>query len=181
MELNSNFEKVSKVIPIDKISKGEIVRGTVRNIQPYGAFVRTEDGIDGLLYIEDISVARIKTPAERLKVGQKINVVVKDIDKQKNRVYFSYKEMLGTWEENVKDIQEKTTVRGIVRETEKDKKGIFIEIKPNLIKSSLLYADEIELIGMAEYKDGLEYGQKVDVYVKKIVKDKKKIKLIIKQ
>lgn len=168
MELNSNFEKVSKVIPIDKISKGEIVRGTVRNIQPYGAFVRTEDGIDGLLYIEDISVARIKTPAERLKVGQKINVVVKDIDKQKNRVYFSYKEMLGTWEENVKDIQEKTTVRGIVRETEKDKKGIFIEIKPNLI-------------GMAEYKDGLEYGQKVDVYVKKIVKDKKKIKLIIKQ
>lgn len=168
MELKSNFEKVSKVIPIDKISKGEIVRGTVRNIQPYGAFVRTDDGIDGLLYIEDISVARIKTPAERLKVGQKINVVVKDIDKQKNRVYFSYKEMLGTWEENVKDIQEKTTVHGIVRETEKDKKGIFIEIKPNLI-------------GMAEYKDGLEYGQKVDVYVKKIVKDKKKIKLIIKQ
>ena len=54
-----------------------------------------------------------------------------------------------------------------MRETEKDKRGIFIEIKPNLI-------------GMAEYKEGLKYGQKVDVYVKKIVRDKKKIKLIIK-
>ena len=124
-------------------------------------------GLTGLLYIEDISIARIKTPAERLKVGQRINVVIKDIDKEKNRVYFSYKEILGTWEDNIKDIQEKTIVQGIVRETEKDKRGIFIEIKPNLI-------------GMAEYKEGFQYGQKVDVYIKKIVREKKKIKLIIK-
>lgn len=167
MESDFKFEKVSKLIPIENINKGEIVKGTVRNIQPYGAFIRTDDGVDGLLYIEDISVARIKTPAERLKVGQKIDVVIKDIDKQKNRVYFSYKEMLGTWEDNIKDIQEKTIVQGTVRETEKNRRGIFIEIKPNLI-------------GMAEYKEGLQYGQKVDVYVKKIVKEKKKIKLIIK-
>ena len=167
MKSDFKFGKVSKLIPIENINKGEIVKGTVRNIQPYGAFIRTDDGVDGLLYIEDISVARIKTPAERLKVGQKIDVVIKDIDKQENRVYFSYKEMLGTWEDNIKDIQEKTIVQGIVRETEKDKRGIFIEIKPNLI-------------GMAEYKEGLQYGQKVDVYVKKIVKEKKKIKLIIK-
>ena len=120
-----------------------------------------------MLYIEDISVARIKTPAERLKVGQKINVVVKDIDRDKNRVYFSYKEMLGTWEENVENLEEKAVVPGIIRETEKDKRGIFVELKPNLV-------------GMAEYREGMQYGQKVDVYVKKIVKEKKKIKLIIK-
>lgn len=120
-----------------------------------------------MLYIEDISVARIKTPAERLKVGQKINVVVKNIDRDKNRVYFSYKEMLGTWEENVEDLEEKAVVPGIIRETEKDKRGIFVELKPNLV-------------GMAEYREGMQYGQKVDVYVKKIVKEKKKIKLIIK-
>lgn len=167
MKSDFKFGKVSKLIPIENINKGEIVKGTVRNIQPYGAFIRTDDGVDGLLYIEDISVARIKTPAERLKVRQKIDVVIKDIDKQKNRVYFSYKEMLGTWEDNIKDIQEKTIVQGTVREAEKNRRGIFIEIKPNLI-------------GMAEYKEGLQYGQKVDVYVKKIVKEKKKIKLIIK-
>ena len=85
----------------------------------------------------------------------------------KNRVFFSYKEMYGTWEENVENIHEKSIVQGIVRETEKEKRGIFIELKPNLI-------------GMAEYKEGLTYGQKVDVYIKKIIEDKKKIKLIIK-
>lgn len=146
------------------VHKGEIVSGVVKNIQPYGAFIQTNKGIDGLLYIEDISVARIKTPKERLSVGQKINVVVKDINTKKNRVYFSYKEMLGTWDENIRDIQEKTIIPGIIRETEKDKRGIFIELKPNLV-------------GMAEYKEGFEYGQKVEVYVKKIIEDKKKIKL----
>lgn len=149
---------------IREISKGQVVSGVVKNIQPYGAFIQTDKGIDGLLYIEDISVARIKTPAERLSVGQKINVMVKDINEEKNKVYFSYKEMLGTWDENIRDIQEKTVIPGIIRETEKDKRGIFIELKPNLV-------------GMAEYKEGFEYGQKVEVYVKKIVEDKKKIKL----
>lgn len=163
MELNKN----DKMIIFNEMNKGSIVSGTVKNIKPYGAFIQTDNGIDGLLYIEDISVARIKTPAERLKVGQKINVVVKDIDRDKNRVYFSYKEMLGTWEENVEDLEEKAVVPGIIRETEKDKRGIFVELKPNLV-------------GMAEYREGMQYGQKVDVYVKKIVKEKKKIKLIIK-
>ena len=163
MELN----KSDKMITFNEMNKGSIVSGTVKNIKPYGAFIQTDNGIDGLLYIEDISVARIKTPAERLKVGQKINVVVKDIDRDKNRVYFSYKEMLGTWEENVEDLEEKAVVPGIIRETEKDKRGIFVELKPNLV-------------GMAEYREGMQYGQKVDVYVKKIVKEKKKIKLIIK-
>jgi len=149
---------------IREISKGQVMSGVVKNIQPYGAFIQTDKGIDGLLYIEDISVARIKTTAERLSVGQKINVMVKDINEEKNKVYFSYKEMLGTWDENIRDIQEKTVIPGIIRETEKDKRGIFIELKPNLV-------------GMAEYKEGFEYGQKVEVYVKKIVEDKKKIKL----
>lgn len=142
------------------VHKGEIVSGVVKNIQPYGAFIQTNKGIDGLLYIEDISVARIKTPKERLSVGQKINVVVKDINTEKNRVYFSYKEMLGTWDENIRDIQEKTIIPGIIRETEKDKRGIFIELKPNLV-------------GMAEYKEGFEYGQKVEVYVKRLLKTRK--------
>ena len=138
-----------------------------KNIQPYGAFIHTDNGLEGLLYIEDISVARIKTPFERFKIGQRIDVLIKDVDLEKNKIYFSYKELLGTWEDNAKEFKEKTVVQGIVRETEKNKRGIFIELKPNLV-------------GMAEYKEGMEYGQKVDVYIKKIVEDKKKIKLIIK-
>ena len=69
--LNMELNKSDKMITFNEMNKGSIVSGTVKNIKPYGAFIQTDNGIDGLLYIEDISVARIKTPAERLNVGQK--------------------------------------------------------------------------------------------------------------
>ena len=150
----------------NEVSEGNVLKGIVKSIQPYGAFVEIGGGVVGLLHIEDISVARIKTPKERIRVGQKINVMVKSIDKSQNKIILTYKELLGSWEENIKDIKEGTTIVGKAREIEKSKNGIFIELKPNLV-------------GLAEYKDGIEYGQNVDVYVKKIIPEKKKIKLII--
>lgn len=164
--------EVQKFIPIESQNKnqemriGDVVEGTVKSIKPYGAFIETASGTTGLLYIENISVARIKSPRERLSVGEKINVLVKNID-EKNRIEFSYKELFGTWEDNVKEFQEGMVVQGKIKETEKNKNGIFIELKPNLI-------------GMAEYSEGYKYGQKVDVFIKRIIQDKKKIKLIIK-
>lgn len=71
-----------------------IVCGIVKNIRPYGAFVEIGGGIVGLVHIEDISVARIKTPYERFKIGQKIKIMIKSIDKKTNRVILSYKETL---------------------------------------------------------------------------------------
>ena len=145
---------------------GEVLNGTVKNIRPFGAFVEVDPGVVGLLHIEDISVSRIKTPEERFKIGQNIKVMIKSIDKNLNRIELTHKELLGTWEDNIVSYQEGEKVKGIVKETEKQGNGIFIELKPNLV-------------GLAEYKDGYEYGQQVDVYIKKIVKDKKKIKLLI--
>ena len=85
--------------------------------------------------------------------------MIKSIDKEQNRIELTHKELLGTWDENVESYQEGEKVQGIVKETEKQKNGIFIELKPNLV-------------GLAEYKEGY-------VYIKRIVKDKKKIKLLI--
>lgn len=150
----------------DDLKVGQTVNGIVKNIRPYGVFVEIGGGIVGLAHIEDLSVARIKTPYERVKIGQKLNIVVKSIDKEQGKVILSYKEILGTWEENVKTFQEGEKVKGIVRETEKNKNGIFVELKPNLV-------------GMAEYQEDLEYGQEVEVFIKKIVPDKQKIKLLI--
>lgn len=149
-----------------ELKEGMIVCGIVKNIRPYGAFVEIGGGIVGLVHIEDISVARIKTPLERFQIGQKINIMIKSIDKNTNRVILSYKELLGTWEDNIQDLKEGTIIQGIVRETEKSKNGIFIELKPNLI-------------GLAEYKEDIEYGQNINVYIKKIIPEKKKIKLLI--
>ena len=88
-------------------------------------------GVVGLLHVEDISVSRIKTPEERFFNGQKINVMIKSIDKDNNKIVLSYKELLGNWDENIKEYSEKTVVEGIVKETDKFKNGIFIELKPN--------------------------------------------------
>ncbi len=145
---------------------GEILNGTVKNIKPFGAFVEVENGVTGLLHIEDISVSRIKSPEERFTVGQNIKVMIKSIDKEQNRIELTHKELLGTWEENITDYKEGEKVEGIVKEVEKQKNGIFIELKPNLV-------------GLAEYKEGYGYGQKVKVYIKRIIKEKKKIKLLI--
>lgn len=145
---------------------GEIMNGTVKNIKPFGAFVEVDNGVVGLLHIEDISVSRIKSPEERFEIGQNIKVMIKSIDKEQNRIELTHKELLGTWDENVESYQEGEKVQGIVKETEKQKNGIFIELKPNLV-------------GLAEYKEGIEYGNTVNVYIKKIIPERKKVKLII--
>lgn len=149
----------------NQLKEGQIVKGIVKSIQSYGAFIEIGGGVVALLHIEDISVARMKSPLERLSIGQKIDVMVKSIDKENERIFLTYKELLGTWEENVKDFEEGTIVTGIAKETEKNKNGIFVELKPNLV-------------GMAEYKDGVEYGENVSVYIKKIIPERKKIKLL---
>ena len=153
-------------IDMGNLEKGQIVEGTVTGIKPYGAFVKMDNGYSALVHIEDMSVARIKSPEERLKIGQKANFMVKSIDKENLRILLSYKELLGTWNENAEKFKEGSVVTGIARETEKSKNGIFVELAPNLV-------------GLAEYKEGIEYGQDVNVYIKKIIPEKQKVKLII--
>lgn len=149
-----------------EVQVGDIVNGIIKNIRPYGVFVEIGGGIVGLLHIEDISIARIKNPEERFHIGQKIEVMIKSINRQLNRVELTYKELLGTWEDNIKEYEEGKTVTGIVRDTEKSKNGIFVELKPNLV-------------GLAEYKEDIPYGKPVNVYIKKIIPEKKKVKLVI--
>lgn len=149
----------------EQLHKGMLVKGRVKNIQPYGAFIELQKGIVGLLHIEDVSVCRIRTPADVMKVGDIIVTKVKSYDKNTGRISLNYKDLLGTWEENVKDLEEKTTVKGIVRNREKF--GVFIELKPNLV-------------GLAEDKEQtVSYGDVVEVYIKKISPETKKIKLVI--
>ena len=149
-----------------EVHKGQIVNGVVTGIKPYGAFIELENGPTGLAFIEDLSVVRIKSPSERVSVGQKIKCMVKSIDEKTGKINLSYKDCLGTWEENIENFKEGMTVKGIVRDKEKNKNGVFIELTPNLV-------------GMTEYTEELQYGQTVDVCIKKIVPEKKKVKLAI--
>lgn len=92
------------------LKEGSIVDGIVKNIRKFGVFVDIGGGVIGLLHIEDISISRIKSPEERFSVGQKIKVMIKSIDSENNRIVLSHKELLGNWNDNIKDFQEKTVV-----------------------------------------------------------------------
>ena len=150
---------------IDNLEVGQKICGIVKNITTYGAFIEIGGGVVGLVHIEDLSVARIKTPFERLKIGQKVNIVVKSINRETKKISLSYKEHFGTWKENADKFKAGETVFGTIRETEKNHNGIFVELTPNLV-------------GMAEYKDGISYGQNVPVFIKKIDYERKKVKLL---
>ena len=142
-----------------------------RAIMPFGGIRIVEKSCEAYGRKVDDEVENIfhhyrKTPYERLKIGQKVNIVVKCIDRESGKISLSYKENFGTWEENVENFRAGEKVQGIVRDTEKNKNGIFIELSPNLV-------------GMAEYKPGFRYGQKIEVYIKKIDYNKRKVKLFI--
>lgn len=146
------------------LQNGMKLKGTVVSTNDYSAFVDVGGGVTGILKSDDITDVYIKHTSEVLKVGQKIQVIVKKYDRDTGRIELSYKEQLGTFEDNIKRIKEGDIVEGIVKG--RIKTGVFVELKPNLV-------------GMAEHVNGVEYGQKVLVSIKRIIPEKKKIKLII--
>ncbi len=142
---------------------GDIIPAKVTHIESFGAFVDIGCGRISLLSIDCISVSRISHPSARLSVGELIYTVVRNID-ERGRIFVSGRELLGTWEENASLFTEGQTVRGIIRSVENY--GIFVELTPNLA-------------GLAEYRDDVSPGQIAAVYIKSIIPDKMKIKLII--
>ena len=143
---------------------GDIIPARVTHLEPFGAFVDVGCGIVSLMSVDAISVSRIPSPQERFKPREQIKVVVKSIDYESGRIYTSTRELFGTWEENASRFAVGQTVSGIVRSVESY--GIFVELAPNLA-------------GLAELKDGVSAGQGCAVYIKSIVPEKMKIKLVI--
>ena len=148
---------------LSKLISGDIIPACVTHLEQFGAFVDIGCGIISLLSIDSISVSRISHPSERLAVGDVLYTVVKSID-ENGRIFVSERELLGSWEENAAQFAEGQTVRGIVRSIESY--GVFIELKPNLA-------------GLAEYRDDVRIGDTAAVYIKNIIPEKMKIKLII--
>ena len=148
---------------ISALMPGDIIPVRVTHLEKFGAFVDIGCGIISLLSIDCISVSRISHPSVRLSVGDSLFAVVKSFD-ERGRVYVTERELLGSWEENAAKFSEGQTVRGIVRSVESY--GIFVELTPNLA-------------GLAEYKEGVYPEQTAAVYIKSIIPDKMKVKLII--
>lgn len=146
------------------LKPGMKLRGVVRNLTEYAAFVDVGGGVTGILKNQDATDIHINHASEMFKLGQRIQVIVKKYDRDTGRIELSYKEFLKSFDDMVKKLTEGDIVEGIVRN--RTKTGVFVELEPNLV-------------GLAEHVSGIEYGQKVLVSIRKIVPEKKKIKLII--
>ena len=148
---------------LEKLVPGDVIPAVVTHMENFGCFADIGCGIPSLLPIDSISVSRISHPSDRFRSGEKIFAVVSGRDSS-GRICVSHKELLGTWEENAGKFSPGETVGGIIRSVEDY--GVFVELAPNLA-------------GLAESCPRLHPGQKACVYIKSLIPDKMKIKLII--
>lgn len=149
---------------LSTLSPGQVVPAVVTHLEPFGAFVDLGCGVPSMIGIENISVSRIPHPRHRFQVGQEIYAVVLGVDRARKRVLLSHKELLGTWAENAASFSPGMTVPGYVRGV-KDY-GIFVELTPNLS-------------GLAEVRPDFAEGDRVSVYIKSILPQQMKCKLLL--
>ncbi len=146
------------------IPTGTVLPAVVTHLDRFGAFCDIGCGNVSLLSIEHISISRINHSRDRFQEGQHISVAIGSQDPVLRRINLTHKELLGTWQENAENFSVGETVVGVVRSV-KDY-GVFIELSPNLS-------------GLAEYREDLRPGDRVSVYIKAIVPERQKVKLIV--
>lgn len=145
------------------LRRGDIIDARVTHLEPFGAFCDIGCGIASLIPIDMISVSRISHPSDRFSPGDDIRAVVREVEPD-GRVTLSHKELLGTWEENAARFRAGETVSGIIRSVEDY--GVFVELTPNLA-------------GLAEPHEKARPGLHASVFIKSIIPEKMKVKLII--
>jgi small subunit ribosomal protein S1 len=157
---------------------GDIRKGTVKNITDFGAFIDL-NGIDGLLHITDMSWGRVGHPSEILKVGQDIDVVVLDINREKERVSLGLKQKLSNpWENIDAKYQVGNKVKG--RVVNLVPYGAFVELEPGV--EGLVHVTELSWTKrIAKPSDVLKADQEIEAIVLGINREEQKISLGIRQ
>jgi small subunit ribosomal protein S1 len=163
---------------ISKLEKGQVLEGTVKNITDFGAFMDL-GGLDGLLYITDISWGRISHPSEVLRLDQKLQVVVLDFDDDKKRISLGLKQLTPhPWDVLPEWIHEGATVKGKVVNIEDY--GAFLEIQPGV--EGLVHVSEITWANTPiNAKEFFKLGDEYEAKVVTLDKNSRKMSLSIKQ
>jgi small subunit ribosomal protein S1 len=163
---------------LEGLKEGEIVTGEVKNIADFGAFVDL-GGIDGLLHITDMSWSRINHPSELLKIGQKLEVKVLNIDREKEKIALGLKQKEASpWEEIEKKYPTGSRVRGSV--VNLMSYGAFVRLEDGI--EGLVHISEMSWTRRINHPSEIvQPNQEVDVVVLEINKDKQEISLGMKQ
>ncbi|MCC6817177.1 MAG: 30S ribosomal protein S1 [Saprospiraceae bacterium] len=162
---------------IQGLEKGQVLEGTIKNITDFGAFLDL-GGVDGLLYITDISWGRITHPSEVLEKNQKINVVVLDFDDNKKRISLGLKQLQPhPWEVLPEELVEGATVKGKIVNIEDY--GAFLEVYPGI--EGLIHVSEINWNNQPIHaKEFFFLGQELEAKVVTIDKAERKMSLSLK-
>lgn len=157
-------QEIAQASLLNTLTPGMVIPATVTHLEPFGAFVDFGCGLVSMIGIEHISVARIPHPDCRFSVGQEVFAAVLGVDRKENRVRLTHRELLGTWQENAQCLTPGMTVSGCVRGIKEY--GAFVELFPNLS-------------GLAEPRADLREGDRVSVYLKSLLPERMKVKLLI--
>jgi small subunit ribosomal protein S1 len=163
---------------ISGLEKGQVLEGLVKNITDFGAFLDL-GGVDGLLYITDISWGRIKHPSEVLKLNQRINVVVLDFDENKKRISLGLKQLQPhPWEVLAEEIKEESTVKGRIVNIEDY--GAFLEIQPGV--EGLIHVSEVTWSNQpVNAREFFKLDQEYEAKVVTVDRDDRKMSLSLKK
>ncbi len=175
--IESDIEQQRSVI-ISQLEKGQVLEGTVKNVTDFGAFIDL-GGVDGLLYITDISWGRVTHPSEVLENGQKLNVVVLDFDDEKKRISLGLKQLTAhPWDNLTADLHEGSVVKGKVVNIEDY--GAFLEIMPGV--EGLVHVSEITWSSQPiNAKEFFKMGDEYEAKVVTLDREERKMSLSIKQ
>lgn len=163
---------------MSKLERGQVLEGTIKNITDFGAFMDL-GGLDGLLYITDISWGRISHPSEVLKLDQKLKVVVLDFDDEKKRISLGLKQLTPhPWDILPENVHEGSVVKGKVVNIEDY--GAFLEIMPGV--EGLVHVSEITWANTPiNAKEFFKLGDEYEAKIVTLDKGSRKMSLSIKQ
>ncbi|MBQ3122906.1 MAG: bifunctional 4-hydroxy-3-methylbut-2-enyl diphosphate reductase/30S ribosomal protein S1 [Firmicutes bacterium] len=170
-------ERAAKIAEIwGKLNVGDIVEGTVMRFTDYGAFVDI-GGIDGLLHISEISWGKLKHPQEVLEIGQKINVIILQMNEEKGKISLGYKQnQPEPWTVINEKYEVGQTVEGKVVQIKEY--GAFVELEPGL--DGLVHISEVAHKRVTNIADEISVGQDVQAQILEIDVDRKRISLSLK-
>jgi small subunit ribosomal protein S1 len=162
---------------IGQLEKGQVLEGVVKNITDFGAFMDL-GGVDGLLYITDISWGRIQHPTEILAINDKVNVVVLDFDDDKKRISLGMKQLTKhPWDEMMETLNIGDTIEGRVVNVEDY--GAFLELTPGV--EGLVHVSEISWSNQpVNSREFFKVGETHSAKIMTIDNDERKMSLSIK-
>jgi ribosomal protein S1 len=156
-----------------QLAVGQVREGTVRSVQPYGAFINL-GGVDGLLHVSAMSHQRVADPKKILKEGDKLQVMIVNLDKEKKRVSLSLKQLTkDPWDTVPQDFPVGTTVEGTVKKVVEF--GAFVELAPGV--EGLVHVSQLAMKRVTRPSEVVKEGDKVRAKIQNIDTEKRRISL----